>query len=58
MKRDALSVIQLTRYDCISQRKSCISEGGLLIYVNKCFNYEVKMNLNTFEQDDYRNQSL
>ena len=50
--------ILLTRYDCISQGKSCSSKGGLLIYKNKRFNYEVKMNLNMFEQDDYRNQSL
>ena len=44
-----MSLIQLTGYDCISQGKSCSSKGGLLIYIDKRFDYEVKMNLNTYE---------
>ena len=48
-ENDDLSLIQLTGYDCISQGKSCSSKGGLLIYIDKRFDYEVKMNLNTYE---------
>ena len=44
-----MSLIQLTGYDCISQGKSCSSKGGLLIYIDNRFDYEVKMNLNTYE---------
>ena len=48
-ENDDLSLIQLTGYDCISQGKSCSSKGGLLIYIDNRFDYEVKMNLNTYE---------
>ena len=48
-ENDDLSLIQLAGYDCISQGKSCSSKGGLLIYIDKRFDYEVKMNLNTYE---------
>ena len=48
-ENDYLSLIQLTGYDCISQGKTCSSKGGLLIYIDTRFDYEVKMNLNTYE---------
>ena len=49
-ENDNLSLIQLTGYNCISQGKSCSSKGGLLIYIDKRFDYEIKMNLNMYEQ--------
>ena len=49
-ENDDLSFIQLTGYNCISQGKSCSSKGGLLIYIDKCFDYEIKMNLYMYEQ--------
>ncbi len=47
---DDLSLIQLNGYDCISQENSCSTKGGLLIYIDKHFDYEVKMKLNMYEQ--------
>ena len=44
------SLIQLTGYNCISQGKGCSSKGGLLIYTDKRFDYEIKMKLNMYEQ--------
>ena len=49
-ENDDLSLIQLTGYNCISQGKSCSSKGGLLIYIDKRFDFEIKMNLNMYEQ--------
>ena len=44
-----LSNIQLPGYDCIAQGKSSSKNGGLIIYVDNRFQYEVQLNINTYE---------
>ena len=44
-----LSNIQLLGYDCIAQGKSSSKNGGLIIYVDNRFQYEVQLNINTYE---------
>ena len=44
-----LSNIQLPGYDCIAKGKSCSKNGGLIIYVDNRFQYEVQLNINTYE---------
>ena len=46
---DDLSLFQLDGYTCLSQGRHCSNKGGLLIYVDSKFSYELKMNLNTYE---------
>ena len=40
-----LSNIQLPGYDCITQGKSSSKNGGLVIYVDNRFQYEVQLNI-------------
>ena len=47
-----LSNIQLPGYDCITQGKSCSKNGGLIIYVDNRFQYEVQLNINTYDYWD------
>ena len=44
-----LSQIQLPGYNCIIQGKSCSEKGGLVIYIDTRFKYEVLINLNEYE---------
>lgn len=44
-----LSQIQLPGYNCIIQGKSCSEKGGLVIYIDTRFKYEVQINLNEYE---------
>ena len=44
-----LSNIQLPGYDCIAQGKSSSKNGHLIIYVDNRFQYEVQLNINTYE---------
>ena len=44
-----LSNIQLPGYDYIAQGKSSSKNGGLVIYVDNRFRYEVQLNINTYE---------
>ena len=41
--------IQLPGYDCITRGKSSNDRRGLIIYVDKKFQYEVYLNLNMYE---------
>ncbi len=38
-ENDYTSQLQLKGYECIPQGKSCSSKGGLIIYLNKKFDY-------------------
>ena len=44
-----LSNIQVPEYDCIAQGKSSSKNGDLIIYVDNRFQYEVQLNINTYE---------
>ena len=46
-ENDDLSQIQLNGYVCIPQGKSCSTKGGLIIYVEQSFDYELTMSINT-----------
>ena len=43
---DDMSIFQIDGYDSISQGKSCSNKGGLAIYIDNRFDYEIIMNLN------------
>ena len=36
---DDKSHLQIDGYDCITQGKTCGNKGGLVMYINNCFNY-------------------
>ena len=40
-ENDDFLQIQLEGYTCISQGKRCSSSGGLIIYADSCYNYEL-----------------
>ena len=40
-----LSLFSLQGYKLIAQGKNCSNKGGLIIYVDKQYNYAVKMNI-------------
>ena len=40
---DDKSHLQIDGYDCITQGKTCGNKGGLVMYINNCFNYKVIM---------------
>ena len=44
---DQTNHIQLDGYDCIYQSKSCSGKGGLVIYLQKRFDYKVCKTINT-----------
>ena len=46
---DDKSHLQIDGYDCIIQGKTCGNKGGLVMYINNCFNYKVIMTLNQFD---------
>ena len=46
---DDKSHLQIDGYDCITQGKTCGNKGGLVMYINNCFNYKVIMTLNQFD---------
>ena len=41
-----MSIFHIDGYDSISQGKSCSKKGGLAIYIDNRFDYEIIMNLN------------
>ena len=47
---DDMSIFQIDGYDSISQGKSCSNKGGLAIYIDNRFDYEIIMNLNMYKQ--------
>ena len=48
-KNDDFSHIQLDGYNCITQGKTSSKKGGLIIYVDSKYTYEVIQNLNNYE---------
>ena len=48
-KNDDFSHIQLDGYNCIAQENTSSKKGGLIIYVNSKYTYEVIQNLNNYE---------
>ena len=42
-------VIQLSGYNCIAQGKSSSERGGLIIYIDTKFKYEIHLSINTHE---------
>ena len=48
-KNDDFSHIQLEGYNCITQGKTSSKKGGLIIYVDSKYTYEVIQNLNNYE---------
>ena len=47
---DDMSIFNIDGYDRISQGKSCGNKGGLAIYIDNRFDYEIIMNLNMYKQ--------
>ena len=47
---DDMSIFNIDGYDRISQGKSCSNKGGLAIYIDNMFDYEIVMNLNIYKQ--------
>ena len=47
---DGMSIFHIDGYDSISQGKSCSNKGGLAIYIDNRFDYEIIMNLNMYKQ--------
>ena len=47
---DDMSIFHIDGYDSISQGKSCSNKGGLAIYIDNRFDYEIIMNLNMYKQ--------
>ena len=47
---DDMSIFHIDGYDSISQGKSCSNKGGLAIYIDNMFDYEIIMNLNMYKQ--------
>ena len=47
---DDLSHIQIEGYRCITQCKTCINKGGLVIYLNNKCNFKVMLSLNQLQQ--------
>ena len=45
-----MSIFHIDGYDSISQGKSCSNKGGLAIYIDNRFDYEIIMNLNMYKQ--------
>ena len=48
-KNDDFSHIQLDGYNCITQGKASSKKGGLIIYVDSKYTYEVIQNLNNYK---------
>ena len=48
-ENDYLSQFSLQGYKLIGQIKNCSNKGVLIIYVDKQYNYSVKMNINMYE---------
>ena len=46
---DDTSLFNIDGYNLISQGKSCGNKGGLAIYINNRFDYEITMNLNIYQ---------
>ena len=46
---DDNSHLQIDGYDGITQGKTCGNKGGLVMYINNCFNYKIIMKLNQFD---------
>ena len=49
LDNDDKSHLQIDGYDCITQGKTCGNKGGLVMYINNCFNYKIIMTLNQFD---------
>ena len=47
---DDMSIFNIDGFDRISQGKSCGNKGGLAIYIDNRFDYEIIMNLNMYKQ--------
>ena len=45
---DDMSIFNIDGYNRISQGKSCGTKGGLAIYIDNWFDYEITMNLNMY----------
>ena len=43
------STMQLHGYKCIAQGKHSSERGGLIMYVDDCFQYDIILNINTYE---------
>ena len=43
------SMMQLHGYKCIAQGKHSSERGGLIMYVDDCFQYDIILNINTYE---------
>ena len=41
-----LSPFQIEGDNCVSEGKSCSNKGGLLLYIDNTFTFEIKMNFN------------
>ena len=44
---DETNHIQQDGYNCISQSKPCSGKGGLVIYLQKRFEYKIRKTINT-----------
>ena len=47
--RSSTKQLELDHYNLIPQGRSCSKKGGLMIYLNKKFDYHVIMTLNTYD---------
>ena len=45
-----MSIFHIDGYDSISQGKSCSNKGGLAIYIDNRFDYEIIINLNMYRE--------
>ena len=48
-ENDDVSPIQIEGYNCVSKGKSCSNNGGLLLYIDRKFTFETKMNFNMYK---------
>ena len=48
-ENDDMCYLQLEGYQCIKQGKTCSNKGGLVVYLNKTFNYKVILSLNQYD---------
>ena len=46
---DDQSRLQIDEHNFITQGKTCGNKGGLVMYINNCFNYKIIMTLNQFD---------
>ena len=46
---DDQSHLQIDDHGFITQGKTCGNKGGLVMYINNCFNYKIIMTLNQFD---------